>query len=74
MAALHDPSSSLSSAPALSNEQPQSYDDLMVATFRFERYRVLIRKLAHHKSGTGQAMTSEERYELRQLTAYCLSS
>ena len=34
---------------------------------RFERYKVLVRKLAHHLSGTGEAMTKEERSELREI-------
>ena len=73
MPALPDAGQTLTSQPSPSGEQPHSYEDLMEATFRFERYRVLIRKLAHHRSGTGQAMTSDERGELRQLTALCVS-
>ena len=34
---------------------------------RFERYKVLVRKLAHHLSGTGEVMTKEERGELREI-------
>ena len=37
------------------------------AITRFERYKVLVRKLAHHLSGTGEAMTKEERGELREI-------
>ena len=44
---------------------------LVDATARFERYKVLIRKLAHQRSGTGQPMTKEERGELFQFTAQC---
>ena len=44
---------------------------LVDATARFERYKVLIRKLAHQRSGTGQPMTKEERGELFQFTASC---
>lgn len=50
------------------DSQPQNYDELMDATVRFERYRVLIRKLAHQRSGTGPAMTQDERSELRGIT------
>jgi hypothetical protein len=69
MPALRDAGQTLTSQPSPSGKQPNSYEDLMEATLRFERYRVLIRKLAHHRSGTGQAMTNDERGELRQLTA-----
>ncbi len=53
---------------------PQNYDELMDATVRFERYRVLIRKLAHQRSGTGPAMTQEERSELRHITTSYLAA
>lgn len=34
---------------------------------RFDRYKVLVRKLAHHMSGTGDAITKEERRELIEI-------
>ena len=37
------------------------------ATTRFESYKLLVRKLAHHLSGTGDAMTQKERSELREI-------
>lgn len=42
----------------------------MQAAARFERYKVLIRKLAHHMSGTGEAMTKAERSELHEITKW----
>lgn len=73
MPARHDAGQTLTSQPSLYDERPHGCADLLEATSRFDRHRVLLRKLAHQKSGTGQAMTNEERGELRQLTAYYVS-
>ena len=42
----------------------------MRAEDRFARYKELTRKLAHHISGTGEAITEEERGELRDITKW----
>ena len=42
----------------------------MRAVDRFARYKELTRKLAHHISGTGEAITKEERGELREITKW----